>query len=305
MTQEAADTTTSGGPTAGGDASSAVVQAATASSTLLRARPCRHGTMLYLRHDAYVGRSLDLYGEYGEKEWMVLGQLVRPGDVAVEAGANLGSHTVPLARKVGPKGAVHAFEPQRVVFQIMCANVVINELTNVHAYNAAVGERAGSIEVPPVAYDKGNNFGGLSLDGVSNAKIVPGVSGETVPVMTIDALKLERLKLLKIDVEGMERAVLLGARETIARCRPFLYFEADREERNYDLISTAFEMGYRLFWHLPRLFNPENFDGKSDNVFGRIVSLNLLGVPKESDIAVKNLREVTSAQDTNPLRGPA
>ncbi len=111
---------------------------------VVRVRRCRHGPMAYLRQDAYVGRSLDLYGEYGEDEQAVLAQMVRPGDVVVEAGANLGTHTVPLARKVGPSGALIAFEPQRVVFQILCANVALNELTNVHAQNAAVGETPGS-----------------------------------------------------------------------------------------------------------------------------------------------------------------
>jgi FkbM family methyltransferase len=304
LTQETASPATPDKPTLAVASLSDTLQAATASSALLRARPCRHGTMVYLRHDAFVGRSLEVYGEYGEQEWQVLAQMVNPGDVVIEAGANLGSHTVPLARKAGPKGMVHAFEPQRIVYQIMCANVVINELTNVRTYHAAVGEQVGTIEVPPVDYGKLNNFGGLSLDGVGNARIMQGAKGETVPVKTIDSLRLEHLKLLKIDVEGMERAVLLGARETIGRCRPFLYFEADRQERNRDLIATALELGYRLWWHLPPLFNPQNFDGNGEDVFGRVVSINMLGTPKELGLTIRGFREITSPDEPYPLRRP-
>ncbi len=269
---------------------------------MVRLRRCRHGLMVYLRHDAYVGRALDLYGEYAEDEQAMLAQLVRPGDVVVEAGANLGTHTVALARKIGPSGALIAFEPQRVVFQILCANIALNELTNVHAQNAAVGEAPGVLEVPATDYAAPNNFGGVSLDGVSSAAVKAGVSGEKVPVVTIDSLGLPRLRLIKIDVEGMERAVLVGAKETIERCRPVLYFEADRRERNPELIAFALSLGYRLWWHAPPLFNPNNFASNATNVFGRIISLNLLGLPREAKTEVKGLKEVLSANEPHPIR---
>ncbi len=268
---------------------------------VVRVRRCRHGPMAYLTQDAYVGRSLDLYGEYGEDEQVMLARMVRPGDIVVEAGANLGSRTVPLAQKVGPTGAVIAFEPQRFVYQIMCANVALNELTNVRAQNAAVGEAPGVLDVPAISYSTPNNFGGVSLDGVSTAKVSANVAAEKVPVVTIDSLNLPHMRLLKIDVEGMERAVLAGARETIKRCRPFLYFEADRRERNPELISLALELGYRLWWHMPFLFNQNNFAGNATNVFGRIVSLNLLGVPKEVKTVVQGLKEVTGPNEPHPI----
>lgn len=279
----------------------AAANALLADGAVVRLRRCRHGLMAYLRQDAYVGRSLDLYGEYGEDELSLLAQMVRAGDIVVEAGANLGSHSVPLARKVGPKGALIAFEPQRFVYQLLCANVALNEIGNVYARNAAVGEAPGVLEVPATDYAAANNFGGVSLDGVSSATLIAGAAGEKVPVLTLDSLGLARLRLLKIDVEGMERAVLAGARETIKRCRPYLYFEADRRERNPALIALAFELGYRLWWHAPPLFNPANFAGNPTNVFGRIVSLNLLGVPRESNAVVQGLREVQSADEASPL----
>src|SRR5690606_28828206 len=96
-------------------------------------RQCRHGPMLFNKRDLYVGRSLATYGEFSEAEIGLFRQILRPGGVVVEAGANIGAHTVPLARMVGESGAVVAFEPQRLQFQLLCANLALNGMINVFA----------------------------------------------------------------------------------------------------------------------------------------------------------------------------
>jgi FkbM family methyltransferase len=258
--------------------------------------------MLYLARDAFVGRQLDLYGEKGEDEQRMLDRLAGPGDVVVEAGANIGAHTVALADRVGPDGVVHAFEPQRFIYQILTANLLLNGKQRARTYHAAVGAAPGTIAVPTLDYANPNNFGGLSLDGASTANIGEASSSEDVPVVTVDSLALDRLNLLKIDVEGMEQAVLSGARETVARCRPTLYFEADRKERNPLLFATAFELGYRLWWHLAPLFDPRNFAGNRDNEFPNIVSINVIGVPRERDLYLTDNKEVTSPEQVSPFQ---
>lgn len=77
----------------------------------MRLRRCRHGPMLYNVNDAYIGAMLDQYGEFSEDENEIFQQLLRPGMTVVEAGANIGAHTVPIAQRVGPRGRVLAFEP--------------------------------------------------------------------------------------------------------------------------------------------------------------------------------------------------
>ena len=68
--------------------------------TAIAQKQCRHGRMVFLKHDVYIGRSLELYGEYSESEAEVFTQLLRPGDVVIEAGANIGAHTVHIANLV-------------------------------------------------------------------------------------------------------------------------------------------------------------------------------------------------------------
>src|SRR5437773_2697778 len=88
-----------------------------------RLKQCRHGMMLYNINDVYIGRSLDQYGEFSEGELDLFQQFVKPGQLILEVGANIGAHTVWLAQAVGSTGTVLAFEPQRIVYQALCANL--------------------------------------------------------------------------------------------------------------------------------------------------------------------------------------
>ncbi|HEY7309849.1 MAG TPA: FkbM family methyltransferase [Gemmataceae bacterium] len=241
---------------------------------LHRSKPCRHGTMLYNVHDQYIGRSLDLYGEYSEGEVDLFRQMVKPGQVVLEVGANIGAHTVFLARAVVPGGRVLAFEPQRIVYQTLCANLALNNITNVYCWQAAVGRTPGEVRVPLLDYARPNNFGGVQLGAAGE--------GEPVPVRTIDGLQLPRCALIKVDVEGMEQEVVEGAVATLQRCQPLLYVENDRREKSASLIRTLDALGYKLFWHRPPLFNPNNFAGNPNNVFAHIVSANMLCCPKNA-----------------------
>jgi FkbM family methyltransferase len=250
---------------------------------------CRHGRMMFLPHDQFVGRALDLYGEYGEIEGRTLGQLVTRGQTVVEAGANMGTHTVHLGRVVGPEGRLIAFEPQRAMFYLLCANLALNDLFHVSAYRIALGAAAGRARVPLIDAHLSANFGGVALSD-------PGPS-EEVAISTLDQLALPALHLLKIDVEGMEADVLRGGRTTIARHRPVIYAENDRPLNSPALIRLLTEYGYDLYWDTPPLYNPDNFAANPENVYPRIVSINLLCMPKERQQTVSGGRRVTGPDD--------
>lgn len=256
-----------------------------------RLKACRHGWMLYFTHDSYIGRSLDLYGEYSESEISIFREILSPGAIVIEAGANIGSHTVAIANLVSPSGAVYAFEPQRQVHQVLCANLALNEIENVKTFQAGLGLEKGSIEILVMDYANDNNIGGLPL-----GKQEGGEFYESVDVLTIDSLKLPQLDFIKADVEGMEKDVLLGAKETIERCRPILYIENDRGDKSEALIQTVFDLGYRAWWHLALFYNPNNAANNPEDVFPkRLISVNMLCLPKEMEFSVNNMQEILSA----------
>lgn len=252
-----------------------------------RARECRHGLQVYNRHDRYVGRSLELYGEFSPGEAEVFARVLRPGDVAVEAGANVGAHTLQLARLVGPGGRVLAFEPQRLCFQALCATMALNSVPHAYCYQVALGSRRGTVRVPQLDPGRPQNFGGLALGGPDDAG-----GGDPVPVAPLDDYRPDRCRLIKVDVEGMEREVLLGAAATIRSCRPVLYVENDRRERSEALVRHIEALGYDLYWHRPPLFAAGNYRGCVENVFGGVISRNLLCLPRGGGIAVRGLDPV-------------
>lgn len=232
----------------------------------------RHGRFLANPKDYWIGRALWTYGEYSEIECRALCGLLDPHSIVVEVGANVGALTVPMAKKAG---IVVALEPQRVIFQQLCANLALNEITNVLAYWAAADEKPGKAVVPSMQLDADQNNGGQKIDGHTE--------GDPVQVLTVDGLGLGGCTLLKIDVEGMERRVILGAAKTIERYKPHLYVENDRVEGSAELIETILGLGYRAFWHTPPLFNEENHAGEKEDVWEkdngrRFLSFNMFCV---------------------------
>lgn len=109
---------------------------------------------------------------------------------------------------------------------------------------------------------------------------------------TIDHLGLPRVRLIKAALDGDEAALLRGAAATIERCRPYLYLRNDRPERETELLALLRSFGYRMWAHRPRLFNPGNFRGESQDFFPGIGTLNLLCAPREKDCVVVGLSSV-------------
>jgi FkbM family methyltransferase len=249
----------------------------------------RHGPMFAFGGDRFITRCLEVYQEYSPKELDLLSQIAKPGMDIVEAGANIGVHAIPLARRCHP-GRLFAFEPQQRVFQVLCANLVLNDIENVIARPDACGERPGQAAVPDMNYGGDGNFGGVSLREAE-------AGGMLVPVVTIDSLNLPSCGLIKVDVEGFEAQVIRGAAETIARCRPRIYVENDRREKQQELIQLLDGMGYRLYWHLPPLAH----DG-GVSAFGQVlVSVNMLALPKESATKVEGMEEINPHDWSHPL----
>ena len=106
----------------------------------------------------------------------------------------------------------------------------------------------------------------------------------------------DKLDLIKIDVEGHELEVIKGTAETINRLRPILYVENDRQEKSVELITYIMAMDYSMFWHFPKLFNPDPMVRDTKD----FVSVNMVCLPREMiyDVAVtSDLVRVMSPND--------
>ncbi len=263
----------------------------------------RRGWMLANVNDAYMGAAIVTYGECNELELAVLMALIQYPGLIVEVGANMGIHTVPMARALQEKGRkLLAFEPQPVVFQQLCANLALNGLMNVTALPYACGEAPGVVSFPRPDYLKRGNFGGISM--ATSAPTATNASVQVPCLKLDDLLQTERVGLLKIDVEGSELCVLKGCAGMIQRSKPLLYLENDRVERSQELIEWLWASRYNLWWHTPPIFNPQNFFGVAQNIYGKVASFNMLGVPKEVELKIP--AQFVKIKDSNlhPLRIP-
>lgn len=246
----------------------------------------RDGYFLYNIHDAYIGFSIQRYGEYSGLEAQFLEQLYGSADIVIEAGANIGAHTVGIAKRVGPEGLVIAFEAQRMVFQTLCANIALNSLPNVECNWAALDATPGTVIVPELDFSHYANFGGVSLIGAEQGSQVRSV-------ILDDYLWLPKLRLIKIDVEGMEINVIKGAQRLIEKFKPFLYVENDRPESSEELMRLIQSMGYRMYWHTPMHFNSDNFYGERENVFASMASWNMFCAHTDVQVYSKDLEKIT------------
>jgi FkbM family methyltransferase len=252
----------------------------------------RHGWMLANSNDFYLGGALLKYGEYAELEFRLLRQLLfRPG-LVLEVGANMGAHTISLGHELArQQRSMVVFEPQPFVFQNLCANLALNALNNVRAWPFACGAGNQQVFFDSPDYVSLGNFGAVSMQH----QAAPGRIA--VPCVPLDeVLGAEPVALIKIDVEGFELQVLQGAQQILTQSRPLLYLENNQIDKSQQLIEWIWQHNYRLWWHTPPLFNPDNFFGVTENIYGRAASFNMLAIPEEIPAQGLQLQAITDAR---------
>jgi FkbM family methyltransferase len=197
----------------------------------------------------------DLFGFHAPAR--VLAELVPKTRVAVDAGANVGLYTYWIATTARH---VHAFEPQPKVFrQLKAASP-----RNVTPHNVALSETPGraTLHIP----ETGN--GEASLRDLDSTRAIAEVS---VELRTLDSYAFDDLGFLKVDVEGHEESLLLGAAESVQRHMPVVFMEI--EERHNPggiqrVVQRLGDWGYRDFSYMQSgKFLPfDSFDVERDQV---------------------------------------
>jgi FkbM family methyltransferase len=194
----------------------------------------------------YVSRSFE------PNEFTFLDKVLKPGMSFVDIGANEGLYTLFAARRVGRRGRVVAIEPSSRERTILDANVARNKLRNVMVVSQALADQAGiaELQIAPERNGGHNTLGQFVYEGET------AVAREKVVVETLDGLrtrlKLERVDVVKIDVEGAELKVLRGGRSWLAEQRPILLVEANEPALAHQktdtraLVDLLVSLGYQI-----------------------------------------------------------
>jgi FkbM family methyltransferase len=187
-------------------------------------------------------------------------QLVKPGNVVFDVGANQGIYACAFAALVGSSGRVVAFEPQDYAITALRNNVRLNKFDQITVQQAAVSDREGSA-VLDVSH------------GAVSASIVRDFGGRndaaTVPTVTLAAvaerLGIDKIDVIKMDIEGAELLALKGGEALLKQYKPTVVLEAtpdDIASNWFEIVDLLTDLGYEAY-----LFGP---DGRLE----RIADLN-------------------------------
>jgi FkbM family methyltransferase len=174
----------------------------------------RRGHRMYVDlADRGMTPHLALSGEWEPGMERLLARLLRPGDTVVEVGANMGYHTLGMARAVGPSGHVHAFEVHPRILPLLADNLALNG----YAGRVTIHARAAMDADGPVAFAADpRECGSGHVEILAHASYSERFEVQGVRINQALA-ELPRAELLRIDAEGSEPRVLRGAEALLRR----------------------------------------------------------------------------------------
>lgn len=221
-----------------------------------------------------VTRQLKRYGAHQRNELAMVMSVIAPGDHVIDIGGHIGTFSIPIARRVTETGRVFTFEPIDEHVQLLERNIEMNNVAgSVRVFQSIVTDI-------PARYARHTSHRNTSL---STFRLEATDQDGDIPCMNLDAWWQQqrdsgtltaRVRLIKIDVEGMELNVLKSGRRVLDRDRPIVYFEValvhmdaagNRLDEMNDLMK---QFGYDFFLNLgQRNSSTDDFE------LGRISSL--------------------------------
>ncbi|MDR1983078.1 MAG: FkbM family methyltransferase [Holosporaceae bacterium] len=208
--------------------------------------------------DVVQGRifSTDKFFEY--HELTTIQKYINKDSIVVDAGANIGNHTVFFA-KICKAKEVYCFEPLKRSYDILEKNIELNDVKNVKKFNFALGEHKGKAKI---AY--------FDIGGIGSTQFREDEDGN-FDVVTLDSLNLKQVDFCKIDVEGAQYSVLKGAKKTLEKFRPMIWIELLDEASN----SVGYDKEKELM--LPQRF----LNGMGYVLFQKITPIDYLYIHKD------------------------
>jgi FkbM family methyltransferase len=226
-----------------------------------------HGPLIVDRFDRHgvgdqsygVGYQILECGGWDAREMEVLLFMLRcrrqyfgDGVVMLDCGANVGVLTIESAIEMTGWGSVLAIEAQERLFYALAGNIALNNCFNARALHAAVAAEDGTLRVPQPDYLSFASFGSLELRSRPGNEFIgqdidySDAATQEIRMLKLDSLALDRVDLVKVDVEGMETEVLAGGTGLIARHRPILLVEWIKSPKE-QLRGMLEGLGYRVF----------------------------------------------------------
>jgi FkbM family methyltransferase len=181
-------------------------------------------------------------------------RLINEGDVVLDIGANIGSHTLPLAELVGLTGKVYSFEPTTYAFEKQHMNIALNPLliSRISSHQIMLTSTDSDF-LPEAIYSSWPLESAEDLHGVHHGRLMgtKGCMTSSLDSFVLDT-NIERIDVIKLDVDGNECDVLAGAKNVLIKWKPKIMLELaphvyDSSPQKFDqLLTDLWAMGYQL-----------------------------------------------------------
>jgi len=230
---------------------------------------CRYGDFFVPAEDDLILNSMRQYGEWAQIEIDVLSRFIQSGDRVVDAGAFIGTHSRAFSKMVGKEGMIYAFEPNRKASDILLRNAELADYSNIRILEVALGKQA-TTALQWQCREEGNLGGGYLTEDIADGLGIPAV------VERLDDLDLGKIDFIKADLEGMEHSMLIGSEKTILSFQPIIFLELNTLQAGIQILDWATSKDYWVYGLLSDAFNPNNFNGQSQNIYGKARECGLL-----------------------------
>jgi FkbM family methyltransferase len=190
---------------------------------------------LALEKDTFINECLERYGHWEKPTMDICRSHLKNDSYVIEVGAHIGSHTVILS-DICKDGVVYSFELQKIIFQLLNANLLLNTCKNVYTYMDAVSDEDKIEWIAEIDYENMKKFN----SGLGSLDMVRKHQGYPINIISLDNKfsKIKKLDLLKIDAEGHEVPILKGAKELIKKFKPLILteFHVSNKQEIIDLL---------------------------------------------------------------------
>jgi FkbM family methyltransferase len=207
----------------------------------------------YIEKDLEISKGLqEEYGKFWNDSVVnIMKVILEKNDIFVDVGAHIGYLSLIASKIVGNTGKVYLFELQPDLYRdCILPNIFDNKISNIIPYNCAVGNTRSIVSfTKPELY-------GFNLDYLNYGQVQTKLKVEDTDVKVLcnplDGMISEKVKLIKIDVQGMELEVLKGSKNIIRRHKPYIIIELEWYVKNYgstneEIINFLKELNYEIF----------------------------------------------------------
>jgi FkbM family methyltransferase len=197
---------------------------------------------LYISTGSYIEWKILAEGTYEAATGSIIGLSLKPGDIALDIGANIGVHTLRMARAVGATGKVISCEPLPHLIKKLQSNIKLNRLEDIiTTVNKAVSDFNGLGQMQGSAQSFNQGTGRMEVTGNENVEVNTGDH-------ILDTLNVNSLALVKIDIEGHEMKAIRGLKHSIEKYKPRVLIEYDRDY--WKKCDSSWEEFYNYFTKL-------------------------------------------------------